>query len=266
MQNIRTKNKLGKEQSFKISRMKEVIKPTSPHKHPGYHEFILLSDGAGIHTIDEADYEVNPPVLFYLKGGQVHCWDFTQIPKGYVLLFKEEFINEWMDSLQLLSALPTQMRIEKNSMSVFTDIELMMKEYETNANEQILKSYLNIIIHKVSSLSAVNQSVVKENVLIMRFKSLVDENYKEKRELEFYAAQLNLSRRQLSALCTKEIGRSASSVIAERLVLESKRLLRYTTHTISEIAFDLHFTDASHFVKFFKTKTNLTPLEFRKRF
>jgi AraC-like DNA-binding protein len=267
MEPIGKKNKINKEQLFKISRMKEVIKPTKPHKHAGYHEFIILDEGAGIHTIDEQDYEVNPPTLFYLKNGQVHCWDFTQIPKGYVMIFKEEFLDEFNNIAHLLTSIPTHMRVSKDYRSIFSDFELMMNEYKSSGtNTQILKSYLNIIIYKICDLLQNTNAVASEHKSISIFKSLVDKHYKTHKTIGFYADQLGMTNRSLSNLCSKELGRPASSIISERLVMESKRLLRYTSNTISEIAFELQYTDPSHFVKFFKSKTNLTPMEFRKKF
>jgi AraC-like DNA-binding protein len=64
-------------------------------------------------------------------------------------------------------------------------------------------------------------------------------------------------------MCKQEIGRSASSLISDRIVMESKRLLKYTDKTISEIAFELNYNDPSYFAKFFKQSTNLTPGEYR---
>ena len=267
MEQIGKKNKIEKEQVFKISRMKEVIKPTKPHKHAGYHEFIILSEGAGLHTIDDTDYDVNPPSLFYLQGGQVHCWDFTKIPKGFVMIFKEAFLDEFNDVASLLSKIPTQMKLT-NSKGLLTDFEMMMHEYKSdNCNELILKSYLNVIIYKINDMVAsVKESSQQENMTITRFKALIEKHYKEQKELSFYAGKLNVTKRKLSNLCSAEIGRPASALITERLVMESKRLLRYTENSISEIAFALQYSDPSYFIKFFKAKTNLTPLEFRKKF
>ena len=268
MEKIDKKRKIEQTENFKISRMKELIKPTKPHKHDGYHEFIILYDGAGVHTIDEVDYEVNPPTLFYLQGGQVHCWDFTQIPKGYVMIFKEEFLDEFNDIRQLLSNIPTQLKLKKDNKQLLVDFDMMMNEFASeDTNELILKNYLNIIIYKLNDLiNTSQQSSNTENILISQFKKLVNKYYKTHRDISFYAEHLNVTNRKLSSLCSADLGRPASSIITERLVMESKRLLRYTNNSISEIAFELHYTDPSHFVKFFRTKTNLTPLEFRKQF
>jgi len=59
---ISIRNKLEREQLFKISRFREVIKRTKPHKHDAYFELIYLSEGAGFHWIDTQKFQITPPV------------------------------------------------------------------------------------------------------------------------------------------------------------------------------------------------------------
>jgi len=61
----------------------------------------------------------------------------------------------------------------------------------------------------------------------------------------------------------RAINQSATEVLAGFIVSEAKRLLLYTSNTISEIAFKLEFIDASHFIKYFKRTTGQTPQAFR---
>jgi AraC-like DNA-binding protein len=56
---------------------------------------------------------------------------------------------------------------------------------------------------------------------------------------------------------------TATDIIRARSILEAKRLLTFTQKTISEIAFDLNFTDGSYFSKTFKVYTKQTPQDFR---
>ena len=58
---------------------------------------------------------------------------------------------------------------------------------------------------------------------------------------------------------------SAFDIIRERLLLEAKNLITYTSLSIAEVAYQLKFNDPSNFVKFFKSLTTLTPLEYRER-
>ena len=95
---IKVKKKIEDELLIKVSRMKPVIKPTKPHKHDGYHELIFLNNGSGSHKIDDDIFEVLPPVGFFLRNGQVHCWDFCQIPEGFVILFKEQAMSSTVEN------------------------------------------------------------------------------------------------------------------------------------------------------------------------
>lgn len=262
---LEVKSKIDFGQRFKISRMKEKIKPTVPHKHDAYYEIILLTDGAGVHSIDEKEYEVNPPVTFFLKPGQVHCWEFTKIPKGYVCIFKDVFLNENFEGKRYIYNLPQLIYFKKNPAGLQHDFEQLQNIFENNVgNTDIIRSYLNIIILKLVALGNSEAAFQTSlNPLVTNFKSLIDRFYEQQNDLDFYAERLNVTKRKLSEICKKELGRPATSLLNERLIMESKRLLKHTIKTISEIAYELNFTDPSYFVKFFKSNTSLTPGEYR---
>ncbi len=56
---------------------------------------------------------------------------------------------------------------------------------------------------------------------------------------------------------------NTSEVIRARSILEAKRLLTFTDKTVSEIAFELNYTDSSYFAKAFRAETNLSPIGFK---
>lgn len=267
MEEIKTNSKIELNKQFKISAMKEVIKPTVPHKHAGYFEIIFLTDGAGVHTINDTDFQVEPPVLFFMTPGQVHCWEFSKIPKGYVCIFKEEFLNENLDIKLKLFDLATKFRLKQRSIDFSEDFKLLQSEYmRAHPDIHILQSYLNIILWKITRLHVEEGATqINNNPLIVEFRKLIELHFASERSVDFYADQLHVSKRTLSNASTKEIGRSAYSLINERIVVESKHFLKHTSNPVSEISYHLNFSDPSHFVKFFKSKTNLTPSEFRSK-
>ena len=79
------------------------------------------------------------------------------------------------------------------------------------------------------------------------------------------SAMLNISTRQLNKLCRTHTGVGVLEFIHARIVIEAKRLLKFSPRPIKQIAYDLHFTDPAHFANFFKLKTGCTPLEFREQ-
>ncbi|WP_282037752.1 helix-turn-helix domain-containing protein [Saccharicrinis aurantiacus] len=267
MEEIKVNRKIEINKFFKISRMKEVIKPTKPHKHEGYFEIIFLSEGAGVHIIDEHNYSVEPPLLFYMNPGHVHCWEFSKIPKGYVCIFKEVFLSAYPDIKLIFSKLSTKYNLPQKNISIESDFKLMREEYERDYPDlDILRHYLIILLLKMSHFPIPKGNVQTEvNPTLFKYRQLIEEHYIEEKNLEYYADKLSVSKRVLNSTCKKEIGRSASSLISERIIVESKRLLKHSNNSISEIAYHLNFNDPSHFAKFFKGKTNLTPGQFRDK-
>lgn len=255
------KSKINPDQLLKISPFKEVIKPTVPHKHAGYFELIVLSDGAGEHLIDGVVYEVNPPVIFFLKPGQTHCWNFSRIPKGYVVLFKEELLDTAL--LAMAYQLNTVMNLVKDE-TYLPLLTLFYTEYKQlpSVGVNIFTAWLRLLLQKTTALT--NQQLKPANDLYYRFKSMLHSTEPGAKKVKDYAAQLNVSTQQLSQACYAATGKTPSVLLTERLLLEAKTLLTATVHSIKEISYTLHFTDTSHFVKFFKLNTNLTPGTYRE--
>jgi len=53
--------------------------------------------------------------------------------------------------------------------------------------------------------------------------------------------------------------------VHERMLLEAKRNLVYTSMTISVVSYTTGFSDPAYFTRFFKRQTGMSPKEFRKR-
>ena len=62
------------------------------------------------------------------------------------------------------------------------------------------------------------------------------------------------------------MNKTVAELIQERMIAEAKRLMVYSSLTISEIAYQLNFNDNSYFNRFFKKAEKCTPEQFRKRF
>ncbi|MCD9854490.1 helix-turn-helix transcriptional regulator [Epilithonimonas sp. JDS] len=84
--------------------------------------------------------------------------------------------------------------------------------------------------------------------------------------VQYVADQLHISSGYLSDMLRSLIGKSGKQYIHEKLIDKAKEKLSTTELTISEIAYELGFEHPQSFSKLFKTKTNVSPLEFRKSF
>lgn len=270
---FRIKNKIASNELIKVAPFRSEVRRTAPHKHNQYFEIVYLSAGSGDHWIDGRRYPVNPPVLFFINAGQVHHWDLTGRPEGHVLIFKYAFIGHADDGQlkQLLQRLWTVHCTYLHTASK-GDIEVLFELLERQASspddlskimtEGLLKALISkmlILVHP--SLSHADKGLY----LYARYLDLLNRQNKIQRKVSYYAGQLSTTPQNLNAACRKAAGQTAGELITGHILGEAKRLLLYTEDTVSQIAYQLEFTDPSYFVKYFKKHLNITPEAFRKQ-
>ncbi len=103
-----------------------------------------------------------------------------------------------------------------------------------------------------------------------KFEHLLSEYFESEKPVEqglptvkYCGESLNMSPHYLSDLLKKETGKSAQEHIYYYLIDHAKNQLLSTNDTVSQIAFSLGFDYSQHFSKLFKSKTGMTPVEYR---
>lgn len=247
-----------------------------PHRHNYYEMFIMLK-GGGTHEIDFINYPIADNSIHFVSPGQVHNVKRELDSTGYVILFSRDFHSPASDNKDLLFELPFLnnngpapiLNMTAAEMQLFIPIlELLVKEQENKTihNEEILRSYLNIMLMQANryytsknpaALSITNHS------LYNRFRILLEKNFTKLHKVKEYAELLNTTEKTLNEHTKKITGKTASDQIYDRIILEAKRLLRHSDLSTKEIAFFLSYQDPAHFNKFFRTQTGVSPGEFR---
>lgn len=112
-----------------------------------------------------------------------------------------------------------------------------------NASQRIAGLFLELLER---------QFPIDENHPGIRFRSASD-----------FAGQLNVHVNHLNRAVKETTQKTTTQLIAERVLQESKIMLRYSAWNVSEIAYALGFTEVTHFNNFFKKHTGQSPLKFR---
>ena len=99
--------------------------------------------------------------------------------------------------------------------------------------------------------------------LYTNFLELLHTNYKQHRDLTFYASALCITPKYLSQVVREVSGRSAMLCIEEYVITECKALLSSTTMTIQQIADAMNFPSQSVFGKYFKRVVGVSPKGYR---
>jgi AraC family transcriptional regulator, transcriptional activator of pobA len=92
-----------------------------------------------------------------------------------------------------------------------------------------------------------------------RFLLLLQKEEGKLQRTSFYTSALSVSTRVLVDAVLAETGKSPSTWIRDRTLLEARRLLTYTDLTISEIAYRLNFRNVSYFVRFYRRLAGVVP-------
>ncbi len=99
--------------------------------------------------------------------------------------------------------------------------------------------------------------------IVRQFYVLVDNNFRELKQVKDYAKLLNRSPKTLSNIFSTAKLQTPLAIIQDRIESEAKRLLLETSKPAKEIAYLLGFEDIAMFSRFFKNKTGLSISEFR---
>lgn len=225
------------------------------------------------HEIEKAGYLViRPETPFYIKaqsadfkidvvriGGKI----FEELSRNMIDLHPEWFIYDYPSN-----------KLPWNKARMFHIIHSYMGSLLTLPKDwyrdQLIKEYLRIFyleachIWEENSINP-NMTVKRERKITCDFFRLADKNFREDRKVDSYAEKIGISAKHLAATIKNTTGKYPSDWLDDYVLLEAKKQLRESDNSIQNISFDLNFATPSHFGRFFKSKTGMTPKEFRQK-
>src|SRR5690606_876283 len=133
---------------------------------------------------------------------------------------------------------------------------------------EIIRSLIYIVLNEIDDVyqrqnPASSPAIDKGTNILSQFKTLLAEHFIEERHVAFYADKMHLTPKYFSTIIKEVSGKTAGAWINEMLLLESKVQLQNKDKSIAQIAYDLKFSDPSHFGKFFKKHVGISPLQYR---
>lgn len=243
-----------------------------------FYALVYYTGGETKHLVDFVWHEVKANTLIYLTRGQINAFCFKKGVSGYLILFTEAYfrrqLNKMPDSevVRLFNShlFSPKLQIPENS-NVHQYIALLFDEFydgkETFNKANTINALFTVLFSKLEQLKKFQTFHIKESDKLQRFlqfKTLVEEEYTQSRNADFYADQLHMSYKHLNSICKAIIDRTAKQFIDEFIILEAKRRLINSSIKSTELAFALGFEEATNFVKYFKNKTGFTPNRFKK--
>ncbi|WP_149304315.1 helix-turn-helix domain-containing protein [Pareuzebyella sediminis] len=263
---IKTYSKISAFADIKIEPFDPNKRYTKPHRHNKYLELVYFTEGSGIHYMDDKGYAIRPPQIFVVKKDEIHHWHIDSEPRGYVVILKECFLTKTLDkhiNIQLRHIENLRVIHLPEDASIQGLFEIASNEIRDNADNIVfLEGILKALLSKILMYAQAIETSAHDD-LALRMLALLETHIKN--DVSHYAVKLNTTAQNLNTFCKRKWNKTASTVIAEHIIKEAKRLLLYTDLSVSEIAYKLDFGDVSHFVKYFKRHEGKTPLQFKRK-
>jgi AraC family transcriptional activator of pobA len=167
---------------------------------------------------------------------------------------------------------------EKEEAIINNIIQNIQQEYHSNIDDhsqnvviaqiELLLTYAERFYHR-----QFNTRKISNHQILNRLENLITEYFNSDDLIQkglptvlFISESLNVSVSYLSRVLKRLTGQSTQQHIHDKLIEKAKEKLSTTNLSVSEIAYELGFEHPPSFSKLFKTKTNVTPLEFRQSF
>lgn len=254
------------------------------------HYSIAMKRGlSGKFRYGQQTYDFDEGLMSFVSPGQVITVkvhkDPVPKPSGWILLVHPDFL--WHTPLaqkmkhyeffgyHIHEALFLS---EKEENAIIDIMKKIKEEYHANIDQfsqNIIASQIEVLLHYaerfyqrqfITRKKSNHEVLGKLEALLTKHFSLDNLASVGLPAVQDIADQLNMSPNYLSSLLKALTGQNTQQHIHDRLIEKAKEQLSTTQLSVSQIAYGLGFEHAQSFSRLFKSKTNVSPLEFRQSF
>lgn len=272
-----------------------IKRPSDPGEVSWISDFYQISVKKGIngkfkYGQQEYFFDLDEDVMFFIAPNQVFGIQIdnhlsAKQPSGWMLLIHPDLL--WNTSLATAikrydffdyAINEALLLSEKEEKTLNGIIENIRQEYCSNIDKfskQIIITHIEALLNYserfynrqfITREKANHQILERLEKLLAGYFNNDDLISKSLPSVQQIADTLNVSPKYLSGLLKVLTGQSTQQHIHNKLIDKAKEKLSTTNLSISEIAYELGFEHSQSFSKLFKTKTKLSPLEFRQSF
>lgn len=127
----------------------------------------------------------------------------------------------------------------------------------------LIFDFLGTIERVLGKAQSKTMRQTKAEHVFMDFIQLVEDNFRQQRQVQWYAKQMGLTAKYLCEIISSVSRRSPNEWIDKFVTTEIRNLLRHTTKSMSELAQELNFASLSFFGKYFKENVGVSPTDYR---
>lgn len=247
------------------------------HRHHGLMQWLYLQDGKARAGLDGRYHDLPAACIVAVPQMCVHGFQFAPDAQGYVVTLGYPLVKRLGQTLTGVVHVPGQARVLRVEAAdrpmLDAAFALLHTEYQANREhrngliEAMLTSMLVWLSRQLAgeSASGGTRQTDRAQRHFVAFGELIEAHYAQPWSVAEYAALIGVTPAHLNVLCREIVGESALGLIHQRRLLEAKRMLVYTSMTISTVSDALGFSDPAYFTRFFRRLAGVSPREFRRQ-
>ncbi|MDX9882748.1 MAG: helix-turn-helix domain-containing protein [Prolixibacteraceae bacterium] len=251
-----------------------------PHLHEFYSVF-WIREGEAVHATDFVEYHLPAGSVLFVPPGLKHRLVLNNRAGGDSLIFNEEFIcfnrknhvplkeYKLFNNLSFRSIITLDGSGEKKFEQVFGFMSDEIQKKDSYSPDIILNLLHLLLLESRRIFDMQYEQPEKQSdehadtQAIIQFKLLIEDHFKNHKNVSSYASMLNMNPSCLNEVSKKATGITAGEMIRNKVIGEAKRMLYASDLSGKEIAFELGFDDPAYFSRFFKKYTGQTLKHFR---
>jgi len=238
-----------------------------------FFEIVWLKNENALHAIQQTDIDTKGDWIYLIPPYRVHQLNKAG-KNGELISFKrsvlegedKEFLLDLFKIFNVQGEFSCLRLNQETAGELATIYELIELEYQKDGNNFIIiKALLKVFLLKLIQVKEhdfTSQDIHQKRVY--EFLMLLESNYQQVRNTDFYAGKIGISSKRLNQILKDKLNKTGMQIIHDRIILEAKRKIIHSELTIKEISYDLGFSDRPYFSRFFKKQTNQTPEEFQR--
>lgn len=232
-----------------------------------YYMFVLLTEGSASVEIDFEIKELTPGNMIIVSPWQVHGKPSGELwqADGWMLAVSPEFLSESdIRAIEEYSISSCPFSPGESIIEDISELYAMLERYRENI---IICNALAATVKSIviSSLDTCRKVISDRYLSItLQLRKQLDLHLAGKRSPSVYASMLNITEVYLNEAVKGATGLSAGAYIRNRIIVEAKRQLAYTSLPAKEIAFSLGYEDYAYFSRVFRKNVGKSPAEYRK--
>ena len=246
------------------------------HYHPEY-EINLVMNCTGTRVVGDSEEAFGPTDLVMTGPSLPHAWKSEDKTNHVITIqFSKEMVHYPMLEKRIFAPIRQLLQDSEHGLSFEGPEQEAIKKQIISLTRmqgfQSVTTFLNILnamanANRKRLVTGMYEQELGANSKSRRIAKVcehIDRNLDKELSLSEVAALVNMSDSAFSHFSKKRTGLSYINYVNNQRIAKACTLLADTTLSASEICYDCGFNNKSNFIRIFRKRKNMTPIEYRK--